>query len=303
MVDENGAYWGEGAAGSANLTLGVMHAARTATLPPCRFRAVPHALPGITATMSLCTSLFARDSFARDSAAPLYMRLQERIRSAIESGGLKPHEVLPGERDIAQSLNVSRVTVRKALSGLVSAGLLEQRQGSGTFVSRKPPIVEQPLSRLTSFTEDMRLRGLDTTSQWLDREVSSPSTKEAFHLALSMQDRVCRFRRLRFAGGVPMAIELAAVPHRYLADPHVVETSLYAVLDALGAKPVRALQRVSAANLGADDASLLNVPAGSAALSIERISYIASGQPVEFTRSFYRGDTYDFVAELSLGQD
>jgi len=82
-----------------------------------------------------------------------------------------------------------------------------------------------------------------------------------------------------------------------------VKTSLYAVLEALGAKPVRALQRLSAANLSDDDASLLSVPAGSATLSIERISYIASGQPVEFTRSFYRGDIYDFIAELNLGQD
>ena len=66
---------------------------------------------------------------------------------------------------------------------------------------------------------------------------------------------------------------------------------------------MRALQRLSAANLGREEAVLLEVPAGSAALSIERVSYLASGQPVEFTRSFYRGDIYDFVAELNLGQD
>ena len=229
-------------------------------------------------------------------------------KRAIESGSLQPLEALPGERDIAHVLNVSRVTVRKALAGLVSAGLLEQRQGSGTYVSRRPPLVEQPvieqpLSRLTSFSEDMRLRGFETESRWLERQVSPPSTTEAFHLALSMQDRVCRLRRLRLAGGVPMAIELAAVPHKYLADPQAVKASLYALLDALGAKPVRALQRLSAANLGEGDAALLNVPPGSAALSIERISYLAGGQPVEFTRSFYRGDAYDFVAELNLGQD
>ena len=247
--------------------------------------------------------LFAPDSFFESSSTPLYLRLQKRIKSAIESGSLKPLDALPGERDIAQALNVSRVTVRKALSGLVSAGLLEQRQGSGTFVARKPPIVEQPLSRLTSFSEDMRLRGLETTSRWLDREISLPSPREAIHLALSPQDRVCRLRRLRLAGGVPMAIELAAIPHKYLPDPEAVKTSLYAVLDDAGLRPVRALQRLSAANLGKEDAALLDVPAGSAALAIERISYLAAGQPVEFTRSFYRGDTYDFVAELNLGQD
>jgi GntR family transcriptional regulator len=248
-------------------------------------------------------SVFARDSFVESSPMPLYLRLQERIRSAIESGDLKPLDALPGERDIAQKLSVSRVTVRKALSGLVNAGLLEQRQGSGTFVARKPPVVEQPLSRLTSFSEDMRLRGLATTAQWLQRDISLPSTKEAIHLALSPQEKVCRLRRLRFAGGIPMAIELAAIPHKYLGDPHAVKTSLYDVLDKAGLKPVRALQRLSAANLGKDDAALLDVPTGSAVLAVERISYLSTGQPVEFTRSFYRGDTYDFVAELNLGQD
>ena len=253
--------------------------------------------------MSVGSLVFSPEGLAGPSPMPLYLRLQERIRSAIETGSLKPLDALPGERDIAHTMSVSRVTVRKALSGLVDAGLLEQRQGSGTFVARKPPLVEQPLSRLTSFSEDMRLRGLATTSQWLQREISPASTKEAMHLALSPQDSVCRLRRLRLAGGTPMAIELAAIPQRFLADPGLVRTSLYAALDIEGCKPVRALQRLSAANLGGADAALLGVPAGSAVLAIERVSYLATGQPVEFTRSFYRGDTYDFVAELNLGQD
>ena len=246
---------------------------------------------------------FARDGLGRGAATPLYLRLQEEIKAAIASGGLKPLAALPAEREIAAALSISRVTVRKALSGLVNEGLLEQRQGSGTFVSRRPPTVEQPLSRLTSFSEDMRQRGLATTSRWLDRGVSVTSTREAIHLALSPQDKVSRLRRLRFADGVPMAIERATIPQRYLADPQTVETSLYAMLGELGFKPVRALQRLSAGNLGREEAGLLEVPAGSAALSIERVSYLANGQPVEFTRSFYRGDIYDFVAELNLGQD
>ncbi len=245
---------------------------------------------------------FARRGLGGGGPTPLYLRLQEEIKSAIVSGSLKPLDALPGERDIALTLSISRVTVRKAISGLVGAGLLEQRQGSGTYVAQRPPSVEQPLSRLTSFSEDMRQRGLATTSHWLDRAVSVTSTREAIHLALSPQDRVSRLSRLRFADGVPMAIERAAIPQRYLDDPESVEGSLYAALDLRGFKPVRALQRLAAANLGREDAQLLAVAPGSAALSIERVAYLAGGQPVEFTRSFYRGDTYDFVAELNLGR-
>jgi len=242
-----------------------------------------------------------RSDNAGGGSLPLYRRLQAHIASAIDRGRLQPRDALPGERDIARSMAVSRVTVRKALSGLVEAGLLDQLQGSGTYVSRRSPRVEQALSRLTSFTDDMRLRGLATTSRWLHREVSLPTARQALHLALSPTDRVCHLRRLRLANGLPMAIELASVPHSILGDPETVDESLYAVLETLGAKPVRALQRLAAANLDDEAADLLAVAPGSAALSIERVAYRAGGHPVEFTHSFFRGDIYDFVAELTLG--
>lgn len=239
-------------------------------------------------------------ALAAGDPAPLYLRLQKHIRGAIQRGDLQPLDALPGERDIAEAFGVSRVTVRKALSALVESGLLRQRQGSGTFVAPAVRKVEQPLSRLTSFSEDMRLRGLEPTVEWLGREVSLPSPVEAMRLMLSPSEKVSRLRRLRLAGGVPMAIELATVPARYLPDPDLVGHSLYAVLEAGGVRPVRALQRLSAANLAAEDAALLGVATGAAALAIERVSFLASHQPVEFTQSWYRGDAYDFVAELSL---
>ena len=94
---------------------------------------------------SLDDTVFAAAALRSDSAGggslPLYRRLQAHIASAIDHGRLQPRDALPGERDIARSMAVSRVTVRKALAGLVEAGLLDQRQGSGTYVSRRPPRV------------------------------------------------------------------------------------------------------------------------------------------------------------------
>jgi GntR family transcriptional regulator len=252
--------------------------------------------------MTAVGAVFGR-GLAADDHAPLYLRLQRRIRGAIQNGDLKPLDALPGERDIAEAFGVSRVTVRKALAALVESGLLRQRQGSGTFVAPAPHKVEQPLSRLTSFSEDMQLRGLEPTAEWLGRDVSLASPQEAMRLMLSPSELVSRLRRLRLAGGVPMAIELATVPVRYLPDPHLVEHSLYATLEARGVRPVRALQRLSAANLAAEDAMLLGVATGAAALAIERISFLSSHQPIEFTQSWYRGDAYDFVAELNVRHD
>ena len=96
-----------------------------------------------------------------------------------------------------------------------------------------------------------------------------------------------------------MAIER----QRILPDPEQVSDSLYAMLESRGQRPVRAVQRISAANLNAKDAELLGVAPGVAGLRIERISYLPSGKVVEFTRSLYRGDAYDFAVELKLAPD
>ena len=122
-------------------------------------------------------------------------------------------------------------------------------------------------------------------------------------LGLGLGDRVARLERVRISDGVPLAIERASLPASILPDPEAVRTSLYEVLATSGMRPVRAVQRVSAANLGARDAELLNVPPGVAGLRIERVSYLPSGKVVEFTRSLYRGDAYDFAVELKIAPE
>lgn len=245
-------------------------------------------------------AVFDKRRFTEMTIMPLYLRLQQTIREAVKSGILHEFDPLPGERDMAALLGISRVTVRKALVDLVSEGVLVQRRGSGTFVATPSGRLEQPLSRLTSFTQDMQLRGLLAQSQWLERSVGLPTPKEAMVLGLSPGAEVCRLHRLRTADGVPMAIELAVVPRQFLPDPQIVGASLYAALEALGVRPVRALQRLHAISLPEDEANLLQMPTGSATLFIERVSYLPDGRTVEFTQSHYRGDTYDFVAELHV---
>jgi len=158
------------------------------------------------------------------------------------------------------------------------------------------------MSRLTSFTEDMARRGLTTTTRWLGRGVHAPSPDEMLALGLRQEDQVARLARLRLADTRPLAIERAALPLTLLPDPGRVTTSLYALLAQDGHRPVRALQKISAVNLGPDDARLLDVAAGDAGLRIERTSYLADGTVAEYTRSVYRGDAYNFVAELRLTQ-
>ena len=122
-------------------------------------------------------------------------------------------------------------------------------------------------------------------------------------LGLGPDAQVARIARLRMADDTPLAIERAALSTHYLPDPERIQHSLYEALAEMGNKPVRAIQRISAVNLGADDAARLDVSEGSAGLSIERVSYSAQGAVIEFTCSIYRGDAYDFVAELKIGDE
>ena len=233
-------------------------------------------------------------------SGPLYLKLRQSLEEAILSGKLNHGDALPPERDLADYASISRVTVRKAVDDLVKDGLLVRRHGSGTFVVKPVSRVQQSLSRLTSFTEDMARRGYNTRAQWIERGLFQPSPDEMMTLGLPADALVARLGRLRIADDMPLAIERASISAEFLPDPTRVTSSLYSELDKTHSRPVRAVQRISACSLKDPDAAMLGVPTGSASLSIERISYLASGRVVEFTRSLYRGDAYDFVAELTL---
>jgi len=248
-------------------------------------------------------TLFAAGSFGGAGSGPLYLQLQRRISDAIASGVLTPDDRLPAERDLAQMMNLSRVTVRKALQSLVARGQLVQRRGSGTFVAERVQLVEPALAALTSFTEDMLGRGKVAESVWIKRALFSPSPEEVMALGLGSENLVARLERVRRCDGLPIAIERAALSNALLPDPESVDTSLYALLQERGFKLVRAVQRISAASLGIRDAELLGVNPGTASLKIERISYLASGRVVEFTRSVYRSDAYEVAVELKIAND
>jgi len=228
----------------------------------------------------------------------LYLQLQKKLRTAINENMLPPEKPLPAERDLATEYGISRITVRKALQGLVDEGLLNRRQGSGTFVARR---VEKVFSQLTSFSEEMKARGQSPSSQWLRRVESRITTDEVMNYGLSPDLKVYRFDRVRYADGAPMALEYSIVPAFALPSPDSVEDSLYVALNDAGYRPARALQRLRAVLFEHQQAELLGVPDKSAGLLVERRAFLGDGRIVEISRSFYRGDTYDFVAELTAG--
>lgn len=235
-------------------------------------------------------------SLAQASGLPLYQQLQHALREAIAQRVFGPDQALPAERQLAAELSLSRITVRKAIDGLVAEGLLVKRPGSGNFINGR---IEQHCARLSSFSKDMLARGRTPRSAWLARSEGTVTPDEAMRLGLSPGAAVYRFHRIRYADDIPMCIEYATIVASCLPSLEAVGVSLYEALEQAGKRPVRALQRLSAVLLNAEQAGLLDAAPGAAGLAVERLGFLRDGSAVEFCRSLFRGDRYDFVAELS----
>lgn len=234
-------------------------------------------------------------SLDETASGPLYRKLETAIRSAIQRSAFRPLEALPTERDLATEYAISRITVRKAIGALVDDGLLERRQGAGTFVRER---VEKKFTKLSGFSEDLTARGRVVTSRWILREEGTVTPDESLAFGLAPGSSIFRFNRIRLADDVPLALEYAAIAAFGLADIGAVQDSLYAALEDYGTRPVRALQRLRAVSLDARQAALMEDPVGAPALFIERRGFLGDGRLIELTRSWYRGNAYDFVAEL-----
>ncbi len=236
-------------------------------------------------------------TYLRDAqdARPIYRKIADGLSVAMGENRMDAQTHLPSERILAEELQVSRVTIRRAIDELVSDGLLVRRQGAKTAVAQR---LEKTLSKLTGFSEELRARGIEPGARWLSRAVVLPSATEAMALGLSGTDRIVRLQRVRLADGQPIAIERAAVPQSILESGEQVDHSLYEALHRLGAAPVRGVQRIRAGVMTRTDADHLDSHPGAPILIIERRCFLADGRPVEFTETRYNGESYEFLTEL-----
>jgi GntR family transcriptional regulator len=233
----------------------------------------------------------------RTARVPKYYRLKRHLLEMTET--LPPGTPVPPERTLAAEFDTSRTTVRQALQELVVEGRLERIQGKGTFVAK--PKVSQAL-QLTSYTEDMKAQGLEPTSQLLDIGYVTADDRLAGLLDIAAGGRVLRIERLRLASGEPMAIEtthLSAKRFPALRRSLVKYTSLYTALaEVYDVRPAEAEETIETSLATPREAGLLGTDVGLPMLMLSRHSRDASGEPVEWVRSVYRGDRYKFVARL-----
>ncbi len=236
----------------------------------------------------------------KQSPIPIYYQIMKHMRDRIEEGQYGIDGALPPERELAEHYQVSRMTVRQAILELVNEGILIRRKGIGTFVA--PPKLEQELSGLTSFTEDMAKRGMKAGSRVLSFEEIVPDTTVRTALLLGKEDRVYKSERLRLADDEPMALETAmisvfACPG--LCREDLENRSLYSLLDERWQLQLgRATQSLEPALATSNEARLLHVISGSPLLLMHRTTYDQNDHPFEYVKSFYRGDRYKFITEL-----
>jgi GntR family transcriptional regulator len=225
---------------------------------------------------------------------------RERVLELVEP--LSVGDAIPSERQLGIDLGVSRLTVRAALDELVREGYLVRRRGAGTFVAQ--PKVAKGID-ISSFTDDMRARGLTPGSRTLDLHTELAGARLGRILHVSPSEEILTVKRLRLADGDPMAVELlhtraSLVPGLTAQD--LEENSFYDLLsERYGIEIVGGTQTVEPTVTNEEESKSLGVPLHSPALLFERVTRSATGELVEFTSSTYRGDRYRLVSEIGIG--
>lgn len=236
----------------------------------------------------------------KESRIPIYLQLKELIKERILQGEYRPGQLIPSERELCMQYGISRMTARQAIGELQNEGYLYKLQGKGTFVSSGK--IEQNLAALTSFSEDMKRTGRAPGSKILAIENLRADSQTAGKLSLSIGAPVLRLCRLRYADGKPIAFEdscLDGARIKRIDTGGSDNFSLYRYLrDELHIELCRAIETIETTLLCGRHAQLLQVPENAQGLLMERVTYDKQGVPVEYVRSFYRGDTYKFVIEL-----
>jgi GntR family transcriptional regulator len=233
---------------------------------------------------------------------PLHHQVYLDLARSLDTGRWQAGQQLPTERDLAQHYGCSLITIRRALDELVREGRIERTRGRGTFVLH--PRLDRDIASRASFSEEMRQRGLDPETRIVSARPESASVAVAGALALEAGSPTLYLERLRLASGDPYLLEQVHLPaERFpgLLASDLEHGSLYELLSTRYAtQVVRAREALEPVLLRAREARLLGQRRGAAALLIEGIAFDAEGSPVEFGRTFVRGDRSRYYVEREV---
>jgi len=239
-------------------------------------------------------------------AMPKYYQLANILRLQIENGEYQAHDAIPSERQLEERYNLSRPTIRQSIDLLARQGYLYRVHGKGTFVS--PPKLQKGMLELTSFSEDMRKRGLKPGHKILEFGYVLPDKKTRRQLEIGdPQKKVLRIKRLRFGDDIPIGLQdsyLALGEDQTITREEMGESgSIYAILqEKYGIYPTEADETLEVTLATKQEADLLQIAEGSPLLLNERTLWSQDRKAVEFVRILYRGDRYKYFVRLTRQQ-
>jgi GntR family transcriptional regulator len=238
-------------------------------------------------------------SINKDSPIPLYYQIEEWLRGQIASGQLKVGDMLAPEIALSEQLGVSRLTLRQALNNLTNEGLLIRKRAKGTFVAPPRSKITFKRDHLMGVTDEVSREGLSVTSQVLEQALIPAAGTLLRELQLIQTDLVIRICRLRKIGAEPIVIETCCHPYQLfpeLLQMDLTDQSIYAILhETYDSRPQEALDSFVASVADKEEARLLEIEEGAPVMRYQRTGYNQHGIPMEFTRSVYRADRYQFV--------
>jgi GntR family transcriptional regulator len=229
------------------------------------------------------------------NAEPAYRRIQRTIRRRIESGHLRPGDLVDSERELARAHRVSLMTARHALADLAREGMVERRHGAGTFVA--PPKIH--FNKLMSYTEQMAARSLTANSRVVSSGTVSREQEIAARLSLPPMSRLVRVERVRSAGDEPFAHEvcyLSAEEYPGIVDAPLERTSLFVTLERdYGVELAYADEEIDATDADQRIAELLLVPRGTPLLRMRQLIFSTKGKATVYVLGLYRSGRHTLM--------
>ncbi|WP_017378839.1 GntR family transcriptional regulator [Paenisporosarcina sp. TG-14] len=236
----------------------------------------------------------------KKSPIPLYHQIKDILVARITDKVWLAGDLIPTETEFMNEFKVSRTTLRQAITTLVNEGLLEKRQGKGTIV--KSLKLTGSLGKLSGFAEEIMEKGYFPNSKLLRSEFRDDLFIEKKKLGVSDNKQILLIHRIRFANDEPIALEKTSWPENIgnlLLKHDLNGARFYQILEDNGIYLKKASETISAVNATPYEADLLGVSPGTALLEMTRLSYGINDEPIEFTRTKYRSDRYQYNVELN----
>jgi GntR family transcriptional regulator len=237
----------------------------------------------------------------KKSPIPAYYQLKNIILRKIKDGEFPVGSPIPSERDLSQTLNISRMTVRQALNQLVFEGKLYREKGKGTFVSKAK--IEQ--RNIMSFSDIARERGFIPSTRVLDFDLEPATEEIAAVLDLNPSERVYHLKRLRLANEIPVGIEEVYLPEKYCPqlEKFDLTTSFYRLLREEYLHVISYVDNEIEVSIPAKyEKELLKITNNVAVMKITGINY-SEEIKLFFESSIYRSDEYKFSVRVYVDKD